>query len=631
MRQASQRQLLLRQPQPNVIEGLEQVVQTNPNMGARVAAIFTLKLMIGTQSDPILIGFSKQADLREYALKALADDLRSAAQVPTQPFTSALDDPSPRVRLQAVTALGRLGKIEAADQLLARTADTDYTVAHLAVQALRWLKASEACLHALDSSDAKVQPGALRVLQAIYDPAVVDGLISRLKTSNVVLRQGILNTLARLDSQEAPYTDPKMWWGTRPDTSGPIFKPERWTESEKIETALKQALVAARGEEARALVTQLMRTKVSFPGLTDLMLEKAGSDTASRLGVLEALISPKTPASADVIKALQNIAGSNKEQPELRARAFRSLAKITEKQLPAVIEAFTTIAARDQEGPLAQVWEEFVHDARLGRRSGDFRSLAKDPDPAKRALGQTVLVNAVTSRVDRDEKSKAAAQKAIDELWSNPEQAASLLSVIGRTHATQFGPQVREHLNDPNHVVAEAAEFALTKLGLDRAAAPSTKTIGEMPYDLAVKIVLTKKGDSAAGRQLFLKQGCIACHTVSADEPPKGPMLGGIGQRYSRAELCESILKPSAKIAQGFESQYFKMKNGEEVEGFVVKEGGDSVEVRNIAGVTTILEKGNILERQKRDKSIMPEGLAANITPDDLASLISYLEETKAK
>ena len=108
-------------------------------------------------------------------------------------------------------------------------------------------------------------------------------------------------------------------------------------------------------------------------------------------------------------------------------------------------------------------------------------------------------------------------------------------------------------------------------------------------------------------------------------------MLGGIAKRYNRTELCESILKPSAKIAQGFESLSFKLKNGDSLDGFVVKEGGDSVEVRNLVGATTVLEKGDIVERQKRDQSIMPEGLVANITTADLASLLAYLESTDGK
>ena len=42
----------------------------------------------------------------------------------------------------------------------------------------------------------------------------------------------------------SPYTDPKMWWGTRPDTSGPIYKPERWEESDKIEPSVDRIMEA---------------------------------------------------------------------------------------------------------------------------------------------------------------------------------------------------------------------------------------------------------------------------------------------------------------------------------------------------------------------------------------------------
>src|SRR5207245_2065533 len=140
-------------------------------------------------------------------------------------------------------------------------------------------------------------------------------------------------------------------------------------------------------------------------------------------------------------------------------------------------------------------------------------------------------------------------------------------------------------LTDTNGVVAKAADLALANLGLQKTAAASAPLIADLKYEDVIKIAVSTRGDANFGQQLFLKQGCILCHTVSEKEPPKGPMLGGIGKRYSPAELCESILKPSAKIAQGFESQSFQMKNGDQFDGFVVKEGGDAVEVRNLVGV----------------------------------------------
>ena len=630
-RQAAQRELLLRGAKPGVAEGLQKIVEKNDNIGARVAAIFTLKQLLGAKSHPALMELLKHDEVREYALKALADDQRLALEVPAKPFVDALTDKNPRVRLQAVTGLGHLGKSEAAQAMLPLTADSDYTVAHIAVQALRWLDASDVCLAALDSSDGKIQAGALRVLQALYKPVVINGLLKRLPASTGTLRIGIYKTLCRLDTKEAEYTDPKMWWGTRPDTSGPIYKPVRWEGSDKIEAALKNELTAAKDQDAQAYVTTLMRTKVSFPGFTELMLAKAGRDTASRLDVIEPLISPKAPLSDELLKALSAIATNESEQPELRARSLRMLGGIAEKNLPVVMTAFIPLARSEQQGALAAVWEEFTRNPKLAKNINDFAALARGKDAAARTLGSTFLVNLVTSTLHKDDKQKDQARKAINDLWKSSDQAASLLGVIGRTHATQFGPQVREQLNNKDHVVAEAAEFALTKLGLDKTGSPAAKNIGEMKYEDVVKIAMATKGDVKTGEGLFLKQGCVVCHTVSDKEPPKGPMLGGITTRYSKAEIVESILKPSAKISQGFESEYFKLKNGTEYEGFVVKEGGDSVDLRNIVGATFMVEKGDIAKRERREKSIMPEGLISNITPEDLASLLAYLESTKPK
>ena len=52
------------------------------------------------------------------------------------------------------------------------------------------------------------------------------------------------------------------------------------------------------------------------------------------------------------------------------------------------------------------------------------------------------------------------------------------------------------------------------------------------------------------------------CHTISPLDLPKGPPLYEAGSRYKRDELIESILKPSAKIAQGFETKFFLLNDG---------------------------------------------------------------------
>ena len=590
----------------------------------------TLELLLGEKAVPLLVPLAKKDELHEYVLKVLGQDSKLAAAVPVQPFLDGLADADPRVRLQAVTGLWHLGKTEAIPELLTATADADYTVAHVAMRGLEFLKADAACLSALDSADAKVQPGALRALQTMYEPKVVDGLIARLATAKGELHLGVFKALCRLASKEAVYSDPKMWWGTRPDTSGPIYKPEPWEETAKIQAALKQAFDAAQGDEAKACVVALMRHKLSFPGLTEAMLAKVGKDTASRLDVIQSLISDKTPNSEELLKALAAIAAAPAEAAELRVRALRLLSGTAEKDLTIPVEAFAAIAVPEPQGPLAQVWEEFTRDLRLGRHADRFAALAQDADAGKRLLGATVLIDTATSTVQKDKKIKDAAHKEIEQLWSKPAAAAALLTAIGRTHASEFAAKVSESAGSSDAAVAAAAKDAAARLG---GAAPGKggATIGQMAYEDVVKAVLAAKPRPESGRNFFLQQGCIICHTLSAKEPPKGPMLGGITARYTLAELCESVLKPSAKIAQGFESQRFTMKDKTVIEGFVAKEGGDSVEVRNIAGIVTVLEKGDIVKRERSEKSIMPEGLVNNITPEDLAALLAFIGSQNGK
>jgi putative heme-binding domain-containing protein len=346
---------------------------------------------------------------------------------------------------------------------------------------------------------------------------------------------------------------------------------------------------------------------------------------------MTAMVSPKSPAPEGVVAALKVIAMDTAEKPALRAQALRLLTGVVEKNTEVVAEAYLALAGDEpQPAPMVAAWEEFTHDAGLARKAAYFATLVRDADPAKRALGAAVLVSVASNPVLKDNQ-KNNARRAMDRMWETPEQAATLLRAIGKTRVAGFASQVRERLDSKDASVAEAARFASARLGLDKAGTAPGKTIAELGYDAVVASVAVTKGDPQRGQQIFMQQACFVCHTVSANEAPKGPMLGGIAQRYSRAELCESIMKPSAKIAQGFESQYFKLKSGEDIEGFVTREGGDSLSVRNVAGVTTEIEKGSIDKREKREKSIMPEGLVASLSPDDLASLLAYLESTASK
>jgi len=156
------------------------------------------------------------------------------------------------------------------------------------------------------------------------------------------------------------------------------------------------------------------------------------------------------------------------------------------------------------------------------------------------------------------------------------------------------------------------------------------KLIGNQPYEKVRDVVANLKGNPEKGKTLFTSQSCISCHTDSPGQAPKGPHLVDIGKRYKRVEIIESILKPEAKIAQGFETFAFITNKGKVLTGFVVLESSDQIAIRQTNGVGVNIPKKEIEERNALKTSMMPNALANNLTPEQLADLIAYLESLTA-
>jgi putative heme-binding domain-containing protein len=116
------------------------------------------------------------------------------------------------------------------------TPNSSIAVPHVAAHALVRLRAVDECLAAIGTPREDL---ALWALSQLHEERVVDGLLARLSAQPApALRNKLLTTLGRLYQQEAPY-DGSWWWGTRPDTRGPYYKPVTWNASPRIATALE--------------------------------------------------------------------------------------------------------------------------------------------------------------------------------------------------------------------------------------------------------------------------------------------------------------------------------------------------------------------------------------------------------
>jgi putative heme-binding domain-containing protein len=185
----------------------------------------------------------------------------------------------------------------------------------------------------------------------------------------------------------------------------------------------------------------------------------------------------------------------------------------------------------------------------------------------------------------------------------------------------------RMFAGDPR-LAAENGPKLLARIPRPKGAA---KLIAELPLEQVAKDVLTVKGDKMMGKQFFARQICVNCHTTSPDEKPKGPYLGDVGDKYSRKELVESITNPGANIAQGYEANIVLLKDGTRAEGFVGRETGDEIEIRNIAGEVKVIQKADIKKRAEQHGSLMPVGLVNTLTVEEFASLLAYLESLRTQ
>jgi putative heme-binding domain-containing protein len=156
-------------------------------------------------------------------------------------------------------------------------------------------------------------------------------------------------------------------------------------------------------------------------------------------------------------------------------------------------------------------------------------------------------------------------------------------------------------------------------------------SIATLSFEEALKQTLQHKGDAQAGAKLYVSQGCVQCHTISPDQKPLGPMLRDISKRYNRSELITSILKPSDKIAQGFATTLIITADGHLRSGIIASEGAEDLTLLEPTGKTTVIIKEDIEDRAENTVSTMPEGLANNLKPAQLANLLAYLETLKSE
>jgi putative heme-binding domain-containing protein len=131
-------------------------------------------------------------------------------------------------------------------------------------------------------------------------------------------------------------------------------------------------------------------------------------------------------------------------------------------------------------------------------------------------------------------------------------------------------------------------------------------------------------GDSARGALVF-EQTCAVCHKHAPRENV-GPRLGGLTDRSPDA-LLTNILDPNREVKATYVGFTLVTTDDQELTGIIANETATSVTIRRPGGAEDTVLRKNIQSLTSSKLSLMPEGLEAGLTEQQMADLITFLQK----
>lgn len=197
------------------------------------------------------------------------------------------------------------------------------------------------------------------------------------------------------------------------------------------------------------------------------------------------------------------------------------------------------------------------------------------------------------------------------EALGRPAMLASLRVDMIRPRLAKYGPPVQRK-----------AEELYAKLNAD--AARQKARVDEL-------LATLPKGDVRRGQAVFngTKAACLTCHAVGYVGGRVGPDLSGIGKIRQPRDLIESIVYPSASFVRSYEPVVVLTKEGRSVAGVVRRDGPDGMVLATGPDREERIDRAAIEEVRPGTVSVMPAGLDAQLTPQDLADLLAFLLSRK--
>ena len=131
---------------------------------------------------------------------------------------------------------------------------------------------------------------------------------------------------------------------------------------------------------------------------------------------------------------------------------------------------------------------------------------------------------------------------------------------------------------------------------------------------------LKLSGDVGRGGTVFARL-CASCHSAGREVGPDLKSVTG----HPPEKLLANILDPGADVQPGFHAYRCRLTDGTELYGLIAAETGNSITFKLGDGSTRAVLRASIEELNGGSASLMPEGLEAGMSHQDMADLIGFL------
>ncbi len=207
--------------------------------------------------------------------------------------------------------------------------------------------------------------------------------------------------------------------------------------------------------------------------------------------------------------------------------------------------------------------------------------------------------------------------------------AEALLNALRQT------PPARENAREVLQRLFETGVAPPALVDLFRSAAGSGALANKLsslpPKQLAA--VALERGDPERGEELFFRRdlACASCHGFAGAGPQIGPDLAAVGASMPPDYIVESILQPSKVIKEYYETGVVATTDGKVITGRVLFQGEDSITLidPNRGPDPITIGKDRIEEFVISRASLMPDGLADRfLSEQEFYDIVAFLAAT---